>query len=652
LALDEEQLKAELARAFEEEARGLAQRSGELILALESAGRQGAQAAPQAEALARLLHTLKGSAAICGLNEASRLAHAMEDALAQVLAGRQGLGPEQADGMLASLDALLAAVRPAAPREVALPSAAPDEEAGPEQGAEDPRLTPARSASLQGLAERVRSLALGLEARARGGTPGLAGLAQSALDTARDLEEELDTVGTLALSDLVPPLRRAVRDLARDLGKQAELSVVGGDLRVDRRMAAALRAPLLHLVRNALDHGIEAPQARDAAGKHSCGALVIRAERQGNLLSLEVADDGAGVDTARVRQRALETALLPPELLEGLDNNQVAQLLFSPGFSTRSTVGKVSGRGVGLDVVRSQARALGGDAYLVSRPGQGTRVQVSVPLRQGALPVLLAQCGPALVALPLAAVAACGAAPKEGLGGRQVRLRGMELEPADLAGLLRLRYPRPAWRGRPLLAVQHEERLAGVWVDAVLEEGERRVLPLPRALGSQGVYQGAVVLPQGGLAPLLRPDWLVEAALDKGQAQALGRRRQALVVDDSLAARAMQRTLLEAMGWEVHLARGAAEALESAQSCDYEAVVCDWNMPGMPGPEILQRLRKEKGRRAVLVLVSAEGALGLAEAAHRAGADAWFSKQECAEGRLGAYLERALRDREEDAWEP
>ncbi len=278
-------------------------------------------------------------------------------------------------------------------------------------------------------------------------------------------------------------------------------------------------------------------------------------------------------------------------------------------------------------------------------------MQVSFPLRLGVMSVVLVQCVPAQVALPLAAVAACGAAGNQDLGGRKALLRGMDLKPVDLAGLLRLRYPRPAWRGRPLLVLQHEERLAGFWVDAVLEEGERRVLPLPRALGSVGAYQGAVVLPQGGLAPLLRPAWLVEAALDPSREQVLGPRRRALVVDDSLAARAMQRTLPEAMGWEVHLARGADEALESAQGCAYEAVVCDWNMPGMDGPEILQRLRQGAAAGAVLVLVSAVGAPGLAGAAGRAGADAWFSKQECAEGRLGAYLERAAREREGGAWQ-
>src|SRR6266849_7351074 len=177
-------------------------------------------------------------------------------------------------------------------------------------------------------------------------------------DIVASMEDELKAICTLPVRTVLEPLRRSVRDLCKQSGKLARLSIVGGEVSLDRRVLEQLRGPLVHLVRNAVDHGLELPEAREAAGKHREGALTIRVEQQGNMLFIEVADDGVGLDVPRIKEAALLRGIVPAEELASMGPAQINQIIFRPGFSTRTDVTELSGRGVGLDVVRNQIQAL------------------------------------------------------------------------------------------------------------------------------------------------------------------------------------------------------------------------------------------------------------------------------------------------------
>src|SRR5438270_906043 len=349
--------------------------------------------------LARGLHTLKGSSATLGLEELSNFAHRMEDV-----------------------------VLPLRGKAVALPGA---------------------------LAAEARALLMGVQ-RALGSD------GEEAADIVAAMEEELKAICTLPVRTVLDPLRRSVRDLCKQAGKLAKLSIVGGEVSLDRRVLESLRGPLVHLVRNAVDHGLEVPNVREERGKHREGIVVVRVEQQGNMLFIEVSDDGNGLDLALIKQAARELSIVPGVELDAMAPAQLHQLIFRNGFSTRRTVTEVSGRGVGMDVVRSQIQALQGHIEVQSTPGQGTRFTLTLPAELGSSPVLVVRCGEHELGIPMPAVETSLLARSGELRVARTRVqlshRDHLIPVQDLGKLLALRQPEGPHEGQPLLVLQSQGR--------------------------------------------------------------------------------------------------------------------------------------------------------------------------------------------------
>jgi two-component system, chemotaxis family, sensor kinase CheA len=440
-----------------------------------------------------------------------------------------------------------------------------------------------------------------------------------------------------------------VRDLCRSLEKEAELAIVGGELRVDRRILEGLRGPLIHLVRNAIDHGIESPAARQAAGKHRAGALVIRVELQGNLVFLEISDDGAGLDEARLRAIAVSKGVISREAADRLDSFAAARLIFRPGFSTRVDITDTSGRGVGLDVVESEVRALDGRIDVSSVPGQGMRFAIMVPGRMGAAPFLRVRCGEHEMAVPLLAVDRVMVVQMAQLRGTRTDVRldcnGELVKLRDLGALLGLREALPFDAGQSLVVVRSGGRLLGLLVDAILGEGEETLLPLPEELRTMAAYQGAISGIRGDLLLVVRPDWLLGAGPEAGAARSVSAHR-ALVVDDSLTARAMHRTSLEAGGYQVHTAASGRQALEQLRHTTYDVIVSDIGMDELDGIAFTEIVRGDPSMRDTpILLVSGLEDAEEKERGRQAGADGFLSKKDCIEGRLLAEIAAVLARR-------
>lgn len=303
---------------------------------------------------------------------------------------------------------------------------------------------------------------------------------------------------------------KVARDVARNLKKEVELELVGAETELDRNLVEALADPLVHLVRNAIDHGVETPDLREAQGKPRSGHVRLSAQQEGDYVSIEVQDDGAGIDPERLRQKAREKGLIDPEAAARLTSEECLHLVFLPGFSTKQEVTDISGRGVGMDVVQSRIRELSGQIQIQSELGRGSRFMIRVPLTLAILPTLLVQAGEDVYALPLARVMEVLHAPNTSLGwfdGRAVLDRKSHTLPlVDLRHWLAVA---PAASSLlTIVVLQAGEARFGLVVDQVRGREEVVIKPLPKALRGLRGYAGATLIGDGRMSLILDVDGL------------------------------------------------------------------------------------------------------------------------------------------------
>ena len=453
----------------------------------------------------------------------------------------------------------------------------------------------------------------------------------------RDLEQEVMAARLLPIATVYAGLPRTVRDLARDMGKEVRLELSGEAVELDRKVLELINDPLMHLVRNAVDHGVEPPAEREAAGKAPQGVIAVGAEAAGGEVRVTIQDDGRGIDPRALRERAVRLGLLSPEAAALLSDDEALELVFQPGFSTAAMVTEISGRGVGMDVVRANLGELGGQVRVQSRPGRGTRIVLALPLTLVTTRVLLVRAGRATFALP---AAGCN-------GTRWVRrdeLRGLEGQPTlevegrtvvalPLAELLGLASPSPldGSERAPAVLIGGAQRPLALLVDALVDEREAVVKPLGPLLAAQRTYAGAVQLGNGGLVLLLNPAHLGGATrvAAPARSQAPRRRPRLLVADDSFTTRELIRSILQSAGYEVTAAVDGADALARLRAAPYDLLVSDVEMPRLDGLELVARLRGEPALRQLpAVLVTSLASEEQRRRGLEAGAQAYIVKSQ------------------------
>ncbi len=319
-------------------------------------------------------------------------------------------------------------------------------------------------------------------------------------------------------------LPRVVRDIARSRGKLVRVVMEGRETELDKTIIEAIKDPLTHIVRNAVDHGIEDAFDRDVAGKPSSGTLRLRAFHDGGQVIVEVTDDGAGIDLARVREKAVARLGRRPAEVARMSDRELLQLVFEPGFSTAEAVTNVSGRGVGMDVVRTNIERIGGTVDLQSTPGEGTEVRFKIPLTLAIIPALLVNCGAHRFAVPQASLLELvlldlsdPAAFERVAGAPVYRLRGALLPLVSLAAVLGLEHDDPLAGGTRegvahIVVVQADEQRFGLVVNDVLDTQEIVVKPLSHHLKGLGCYAGATIMGDGEVALILDNLGLAERA--------------------------------------------------------------------------------------------------------------------------------------------
>ena len=515
------------------------------------------------------------------------------------------------------------------------------------------------------LAERLYELARLAEEGAREPQPGqvLAVLAATLRRAAMTFEsgqrrllqaaeEQLDQMLTLQLQPLrgsLLALARYARELGRSLKREVEVVVEGEDTRLDRGIARELEEALLHLVRNAVDHGVESPEVREARGKARAGRIRLRAAAAAGRVRLEIADDGAGIDAKRVRQQAVQAGLLDAAAAGALDHEAVLRLLFTPGFSTRRKVSETSGRGLGLDVVTAAVHRVGGEIFLVSEPRRGTTVTLEVPVARRGERVLLLEVGALRLALPSAvvrrAVRLAAADLVERDGRTLARVEDRLLPCVPLAGL----YGQAAAASQVLLVGQVAGQPLALLADEVLREEEVLVRPITRKVATDRLLEGVALLASGEPVGVLSPAALgqreVLRALPPIAPRAVQPRVRVLLVEDSLVTREMERRLLEDAGFEVAAAADATEALSRLGEEAFDCLVTDIEMAEMDGLELTSQLRgMEQFRHLPIVVVSTRARPEDRLRGLKAGADAYLTKQGLDAGEL-VHLVRRLSGR-------
>jgi chemosensory pili system protein ChpA (sensor histidine kinase/response regulator) len=452
---------------------------------------------------------------------------------------------------------------------------------------------------------------------------------------AHRLQDEITQARMVAIGNLYTRISRTVRDAARATGKQVELNLSGAETELDNSIIQQISDPLIHLVRNAVAHGLETTEERYHSGKTDHGNVAVRAYHRGNHIYIEVEDDGKGIDYDRVRKTAVEQGLYPADQAERLSERDLLEVLFHPGFSTASRKTELAGRGVGLDVVRTNLTALNGEIDVDTQKGLGTRFTLKVPLTLIISQALFVRCGEMSFAFPLSFVEEIRRVPAntiEEVGGKLLtKVRDVVTEIVRLDAQLGMPAIEPLNGFYHLVLVSVAGRSVGVIVEEVIRKDEIVIKNLGEYLRNVKLFPGATIAPDGSLILLIDVNRLVvgesierrplmtnataarifapgaaavaageipEAAMEPVHAE-----KVIILADDSISVRKFVGRMLEKAGYRVRLAGDGLEALEIALQTRCDLIITDLEMPRTNGYELMMHLRQNPETRGIPVMV-------------------------------------------------
>ncbi len=423
------------------------------------------------------------------------------------------------------------------------------------------------------------------------------------------------------LADGVRGFPRLVRDLARELGKQARFEIVGETTGVDRDILDRLEAPLNHLIRNALDHGIESPEDRRAASKPAVGTIRLEARHRAGMLQIVLSDDGRGIDLDRLRAKVVERGLTTAPVAARLNETELLDFLFLPGFSTKERVTEVSGRGVGLDVVQSMVHAVRGSVRVASRSGTGTRFVLQLPITVSVIRALLVEIAGEPYAFPLNKIDRIFMLDRNNLreleGKQHAMLDDQPVGVVEAASVFDLPTGNAPGANEllPVVVASDRSHRFGVVVDRFLGERDLRVSPLDARLGKVPNINSSSVLENGWPVLIVDVEDLIRSIdnllsgrrLGKLAAQAVENQVRApkriLIVDDSITVRELERQLLESHGYAVDVAVDGVDGWNAVRSSHYDLVVSDIDMPRMDGIQFVEHIKQDARLKSIPVVI-------------------------------------------------
>jgi two-component system chemotaxis sensor kinase CheA len=670
-------------RYFRLEARELLDQCAQSMLELE----KGAPGAELVQRLLRLMHTLKGAARVVRQAEIADRAHAIEDALTPfrdvaTCVTRDVVGPIL--DHLDDIDRRLRMLAPAEPAALATTKPLPnepartiradvvemdmvldgvaethglltrlrDEEHGLEQAqrlAEVLRAQLAGQRDHGGASERLRAIAGELQRKVSTIERGLGSTVDQMDRELRQLRDAAERLRLVPAGSLFTVLERTALDAARALGKRVKFAAEGGEIRLDSHVLGAMQSALIQLIRNAVAHGVEHADIRRRAGKPEIGNVGIGISRRGRRIVFECHDDGGGLDLDSIRRVAVKRGISDSDVRHA-DAAALIKLLLHGGITTSETVTEVSGRGIGLDVVRESIERLGGEVAVRTERGHGTVFELVAPPSLAALEVLIVEAGNSgAIAIPLDAVRGTArvgahevlpAAPGAAVLYGQQAVSFMPLS-AVLDGS-----HRPIRNRSSIVILAGADGFAAIGVDRLRGTANLVVRPLPDDLRASAVIGGVAFDAEGNPQLVLDPDGIV-STVRRGaptQAEVAPARPRILVIDDSLTTRMLEQSILESAGYEVDVALSAEEGLRAARRTRYALFLVDVEMPGMDGFAFVEQIRSDTVLHEIpAVLVTSRAAPEDLQRGRAVGSQGYMVKSEFDQARLLALIEPLVR---------
>jgi len=487
-----------------------------------------------------------------------------------------------------------------------------------------------------------------------------------------DLQDDVRRTRMLPVSTIFDTFPRMVRDMTRELSKEVKLTIEGGETEVDKQVLEQLRSPLTHMVRNSVDHGMEMPDAREAAGKAREGKVVLRAFQRAADLVIEVVDDGAGIDVEKVKAKAVEKGLITAETAEGMPEREALWLIFRSGFSTKQEVTDLSGRGVGMDVVREHIERLHGMIDVESTLGEGSTFTLSVPLSVATTRCLLVEAGDETFGIPITNVERIVRLSAEDIGHTEgheaIRIDDRPMALLRLGDVLGIPSEVSEAANQPAIILGSADRRAAFLVDGLLGAQEIATKTLPKPLIRVRHIAAATIVGTGEVVPILNVLDLLRASAKSAPAvaprkaaakstehgaQSTGKKAAAkaepdekqsiLVVDDSVTIRTFEKALLEAAGYDVTAASDGLEAWNLIQSSAPDLIVSDVEMPNMTGFELTEKVRGDQRLKGMpLILVTTLSSDEDRKRGIDAGADAYVIKGSAEQDHLLETVRRLI----------
>jgi two-component system chemotaxis sensor kinase CheA len=643
---------------------------GELLLELEQTGGD----AELVGSIFREVHTIKGSSAVAGLDDVSHCAHELEELLDDLRSQRRSVTPDVIDVLLAGADRLSAVIAsddgapsvPAVgngshPQPEPAPVAEPEPvtETVPEKRAPSGEKSGLVMVPMERLDELVRLVGESATAHLRlgrmlkdqlGVDPASCAEFNDLSRSVNDLQDRAMRTRMVPVATITDQLHRAVRDLARTQNKKIRWDVRGGDTELDRGVLNQLSDSLLHLVRNAVDHGVESPAEREAAGKPPEATIRLHAMQLGSEVIIAVTDDGRGIDVEAVRAQAAKRGVDT----DGMTEDELLRLTMHSGLSTTSFVTDVSGRGVGLDVVRVNVESARGRVEVRSQPAGGTEFRIVVPITLAVLRCLLVETAGQRFALPFHRVVLSQrndpSAQHHAEGRPVVLVEGRPVPVSTLAGTIGLNATADVSGGSIVVLADTAHRHA-FEVDRLVGQRDVVLKGLNRLLPHLPAVAGASVEPDGSVLVVLDPPGLIQRARHAAPVTtarpvadgAQATRRRILVVDDALTVRELQRSILERAGFDVRVANDGKQALSRLAEEPSDLVLTDIEMPNMDGFGLTEAIRAHPSLTNIPVLIlSSRSSETDRQRGLDAGADGYIIKSGFDEGSLLAAVNRLL----------
>lgn len=418
-----------------------------------------------------------------------------------------------------------------------------------------------------------------------------------------DLEHMVKNIRVLPLATVFHLFGRMVRDIAVEKNKKIELEIQGSETSTDKKIIEEIKAPLIHIIRNAIDHGIETPEERIAMGKPASGKIILAAKQVGNKVIIEITDNGRGINLEKIKEKALQKGFLTKEEIDSMTNEQITNIIFSPGFSTGDEITDISGRGIGLDVVQSKIAQLNGRVKVISEINEGCCVQIELPTTMSTLKAFLVKSADQTFAIPMDTINTVMRKNTEDIilnkGKRTIIFNEKTVPLYDLADILKQEKNHTPKNKETILILESDDKTIALCVDKLLGDQELLHKKLSAPLYKLKNISGITTLVSGEICLILNISDIIKSTknyssrkIDSIPTEVVPNSNyKILLVDDSITTRTMEKNILSKVGYDIEIAENPLEAFDKMKLSRFDLIISDIEMPEMDGLEFLEQLK-------------------------------------------------------------